>query len=110
MYNIVNDRLVRQVARMYYEDRRSQLDIATSLNVSQGTVSRLLKKAEERGIVRITVTPPVGTFVDLEELLEQKYGLAQVIIGRAAINSAESAREAAGAAAAHFLGTTLRSE
>jgi DNA-binding transcriptional regulator LsrR (DeoR family) len=108
MYNIANDRLVRVVARMYYEDGRSQFDIASSLNVSQGTVSRFLRKAEERGIVRTTVTPPVGTFVDLEELLEQKYGLAQVIICRAAINSEESMRQAVGAAAAHFLGAILR--
>src|SRR5215469_10334639 len=104
---MAGDRLVRAVARMYYEDGRNQLEIASSLKVSRGTVSRLLRKAEDLGVVRTTVTPPVGTFVDLEELLEQKYGLAQVIIGRAAINSAESTREAAGAAGAHFLGTTL---
>jgi DNA-binding transcriptional regulator LsrR (DeoR family) len=93
---------------MYHEERRTQLEIATSLNVSQGTICRFLKRAEERGIVRTTVSPPVGTFVDLEELLEQKFGLSQVIIARAPSGSEESMQGAVGAAAAHFLGITLR--
>ena len=101
-------RLISQVARMYHEERRTQLEIATSLNVSQGTICRFLKRAEERGIVRTTVRPPVGTFVDLEELLEQKFGLSQVIIARAPSGSEESMQGAVGAAAAHFLGITLR--
>ena len=108
MHNTPNERLVRLVARMYYEDGQSQPDIANSLNISQGTVSRFLKKAEEDGVVRTAVVPPSGTFVDLEEYLEDRYGLAQVIIGRAAVNSEEGARQATGAAAAHFLGSILR--
>ena len=101
-------RLIAQVARMYHEERRTQLEIATSLNVSQGTVCRFLKRAEKLGIVRTTVSPPVGTFVDLEELLEQKFELSQVIIARAPSGSEESMQGAVGAAAAHFLGITLR--
>jgi DNA-binding transcriptional regulator LsrR (DeoR family) len=42
------------------------------------------------------------------QLLEQKFRLAQVIIARAPNESEESMRGAAGAAAAYFLGTTLR--
>jgi DNA-binding transcriptional regulator LsrR (DeoR family) len=101
-------RLIAQVARMYHEERRTQLEIATRLNVSQGTICRFLRRAEELGIVRTTVSPPVGTFVDLEELLEQKFGLSQVIIARAPSGSEESMQGAVGAAAAHFLGITLR--
>jgi len=108
LHNMPNDCLVRLVARMYHEERRTQLEIAASLNVSQGTVCRFLKKAEEWGIVRTTVNPPVGTFVDLEEFLEQKFGLSQVIIARAPSGSEESMQGVVGAAAAHFLGITLR--
>src|SRR5215469_13271293 len=110
MHNTANERLVRLVARMYYENGQSQPDIASSLNISQGTVSRFLKKAEEDGIVRTTVIPPPGTFVDLEQYLEDKYALAQVIIGRAALKSEERALEAVGAASADFLGAILRPE
>ena len=108
MHDISNEHLVTIVARLYHEQRHTQHQIADNLNLSQVTVCRLLKKAEERGIVRTTVSPPVGTFVDLEELLEEKFGLTQVIIARAPNESEESMRGAVGAAAAYFLGTTLR--
>src|SRR5262249_488262 len=92
-------------ARIYHQQQRTQHEIAENLNLSQVTVCRLLKRAEELGIVRTTVSPPFGTFVDLEELLEWKFGLAQVIIARAPNESEESMQGAVGAAAAHFLGT-----
>jgi DNA-binding transcriptional regulator LsrR (DeoR family) len=101
-------RLIAAVAQLYHEERCTQKEIARKLQLSQGTVSRLLQKAEEQGIVRITVIPPEGTFVDLEELLEQKFGLAQVIVARAAGDSEENVRSVLGAAAAHFLETTLK--
>ena len=101
-------RLIAEVAQLYHEERCTQNEIANKLRLSQGTVCRLLKKAEERGIVRITVIPPEGTFVDLEELLEDKFGLAQVIIARAASDSEESIQSVLGAAAAHFLEATLK--
>src|SRR5258708_29877030 len=101
-------RLITEVARMYYEQRRTQLEIATCLNVSQGTICRFLKRAEKQGIVRTTISPPFGTFVDLEELLERKFGLSQVVIAQATNASEESIQDAVGAAAAHFLETTLK--
>jgi DNA-binding transcriptional regulator LsrR (DeoR family) len=66
VHNISDDHLVTIAARMYHEQQRTQREIANSLNVSQVTVCRLLKRAEKRDIVRTTVSPPVGTFVDLE--------------------------------------------
>jgi DNA-binding transcriptional regulator LsrR (DeoR family) len=108
MHDISNDRLVTIVARMYHEQQRTQHQIADNLNLSQVTVCRLLKRAEDLGIVRTTVSPPFGTFVDLEELLEQKFGLAQAIVARAPNESEESMQGAVGAAAAYFLGATLR--
>ena len=108
VHNISDDHLVTIAARMYHEQQRTQHEIANNLKVSQGTVCRLLKRAEQRGIVRTTVSPPVGTFVDLEELLEQKFGLAQVIIARAPNQSEESVLGPVGAAASYFLATTLR--
>jgi DNA-binding transcriptional regulator LsrR (DeoR family) len=101
-------RLIAQVARLYHEEHLTQNEIATKLRFSQGTVCRLLQKGIEEGIVQITVVPPEGTFVDLEELLEQKFGLAEVIIARAASDFEESVESALGAAAAHYLETTLK--
>jgi hypothetical protein len=41
-------RLIAEVAHLYHEERCTQNEIANKLRLSQGTVSRLLKKAEER--------------------------------------------------------------
>jgi DNA-binding transcriptional regulator LsrR (DeoR family) len=101
-------RLIAEVARIYYQEGRTQLEIAKTLNVSQGTVCRFLKRAEKRGLVRTTISPPDGIFVDLEELLERKFGLSQVIIAQAPSSSEESMQGAVGAAAAHFLEISLR--
>jgi DNA-binding transcriptional regulator LsrR (DeoR family) len=101
-------RLMAEVAQLYHEECWTQNEIGRKLRLSQGTVCRLLQKAQEQGMVRINVIPPEGTFVDLEELLEQKFGLTQVIIGRAETDSEEGVQNALAASAAHFLQTTLK--
>src|SRR5690242_15966302 len=100
-------RLIAEVARPYHQERLSQAEIATRLRFAQGTVCRLLQRAAERGIVRVAVIPPEGTFVDLEELLERKFGLSQVIVARAVSRSEGNIESVLGAAAAHYLETTL---
>lgn len=46
------------VARLYYEHDASQKEIADRLGVSRPTISRLLDRARETGIVRIEIVPP----------------------------------------------------
>ena len=65
---------------MYYQRGIGQPRIAEQLGLSQTRVSRLLKQAEELGIVRITVHVPEGVHADLEERLELHYGLDEVIV------------------------------
>src|SRR5215210_52226 len=73
-------RLLSKVARLYYERGVRQADIAAQLDLSQATVSRLLKRAEAEQIVRITVSVPHGAYTELEEHLQAAYGLKQVIV------------------------------
>jgi DNA-binding transcriptional regulator LsrR (DeoR family) len=73
-------------------------------------VSRLLKKAEEHGIIRTTVVTPPGTFAELEEMLEHRFGLSQVIIGEATIDSEEAVLATTGSAAAQFLESIIKSQ
>jgi DNA-binding transcriptional regulator LsrR (DeoR family) len=102
-------RLITQIARLYHEERLTQLEIARKLGVSQVGISRLLKKAQQCNIVRTTVISPVGAFLDLEELLEKKFGLRQILVAEASRDSAEAIATAIGATAAHFLETTVQS-
>jgi DNA-binding transcriptional regulator LsrR (DeoR family) len=101
-------RLITRVARLYHEDRLTQTEVAERLGLTQVAVSRLLKKADEYGIVRTTVVTPPGAFGDLEDLLEEMFGLDQAIVGDAVRDSEESVLSAIGSAAAHFLESTLK--
>ena len=73
-------RLMVRIARMYHELGMRQTDIASELHVSQPRVSRLLKRAAKEGVVRTVVSAPEGTYTDLEEALEQRYGLAECVV------------------------------
>ena len=72
---------------MYYQRGMSQMRIAEQLGLSQARVSRLLKQAESLGIVRITVHVPEGVHADVEEQLETRYGLDELI----AVETSEAA-------------------
>jgi len=75
-----NVRLMTKVARMYYSQSIRQTEITERLNIHQSTVSRLLKRAYEAGIVRISVTVPTGIHADLEEALESRFGLREAVV------------------------------
>lgn len=73
-------RLTTRVASMYYERGLGQTRIAEQLGLSQARVSRLLKQAEQMGIVRITVHVPDGVHAEIEQQVEQHYGLDELIV------------------------------
>ena len=73
-------RLMTKVAQMYHEQGIRQTDIASTLHISQAKVSRLLKRAAETGIVRTIVTGPQGVHTDLEQALEQRFGLLEALV------------------------------
>lgn len=67
-------------ANLYYKNHFSQQEIAKRLNVSRPWVSKLLAKALELGIVKITIDSPLSGDSDLEETLQQKYNLQKVVV------------------------------
>lgn len=99
-------RLLAKVARLYFEAGLKQREICEALHISQPRVSRLLKEAEERGIVRSIVEVPEGLHIDLEERIAQAYGLSDVLIVDVDDERADST-SALGAATAAYLEATL---
>ena len=91
---------------MYHERGIRQPQIAEELGISQPRVSRLLKQAAELGIVRTVVTMPTGTYNDLEERVQEMYGLRDVVVVDAG-GSGGDVIPALGAAAAVYLDATL---
>jgi deoxyribonucleoside regulator len=72
--------LMVEVARLYYEHRFSQQQIADKLNISRPGVSRLLQKARDEGIVNIEIRDPQQTGTQMESAIKEKYALKQVIV------------------------------
>lgn len=72
------DRLVVKAARLYHTHGLRQTEIATRMGISQSKVSRLLQIAEESGLVRTVVAAPVHVLPELEEAIEQRFGVSEV--------------------------------
>jgi len=100
-------RLLAKVARMYHQQGLRQTEITERLNVHQSTVSRLLKRAEREGIVRITLSVPTGVHPELEEALQSAYGLREAVVVDSIGDEEQIVRDLGGAAA-FYLETTLR--
>ncbi|MFN8483771.1 MAG: sugar-binding transcriptional regulator [Anaerolineae bacterium] len=71
-----------EVASKYYDQNKSQQDIADELGITRSAVSRLLTEARERGIVEIIVHYPWRTSTDLERALLDMFPLkaARVLV------------------------------
>ena len=101
-------RLLTKVARMYHERGMRQPQIAEHLHISQPRVSRLLKQAVAAGIVRTAVITPRGVHAELEEAVEQRYGLSEVVVADTdGLTEERAVTQAIAAAAAVYLETTI---
>ena len=103
-------RMIARVAQMYHVENQRQADIAKHLRMSQATVSRMLKRAQEEEIVRTTVISPSGTYADLEANLRQMFDLDEVIVVECSEDRDGPVMARIGEAAAHFVEATLQPE
>lgn len=100
-------RLISKVARLYYEEDMPQKQIAEQLHLSQATISRLLKKGKEEGIIRTTVNVPMGVYSDLEDQLQVKYRIQEVIVADCAQETEEEILRSIGVAGAYYVETRV---
>jgi DNA-binding transcriptional regulator LsrR (DeoR family) len=89
-------RLMVQCLELYYRQGRSQKDIAGALGVSAATVSRLLKRAFDEGLVRVELDLPRTQ--ELEAGLVERFHLHEAVV--VAAGGRADVREALGVAAA----------
>ncbi|MBN9609713.1 MAG: transcriptional regulator [Actinobacteria bacterium 69-20] len=92
--------VLRQAARLYYLEGRTQSQVADELGVSRSNVSRILAQAREQQIVEIIIHDPDDTPTrepDLEHAIEERFGLASAVVLAARADDAldEVARAAA---------------
>jgi DNA-binding transcriptional regulator LsrR (DeoR family) len=73
-------KLLFKIAKAYYEDGLTQEEIGRRLGLSRIKISRLLRRAREQSVVRITVVPPQDPNAEMERTLEACYGLDEAIV------------------------------
>ena len=64
-----------QIARLYFEEHKTQEEIAAEMGVSRPTVSRSIKPSHRIGAVRIYVVDPYSDLSELEEALKTRFAL-----------------------------------
>jgi DNA-binding transcriptional regulator LsrR (DeoR family) len=72
--------LTASIARRYYVDGRSKVEIADEFRLSRFKVARLLELARSSGMVRIEIGYPGGIDLDLSARLQEKFELRRAIV------------------------------
>lgn len=101
-------RFITRVAQRYHLEGQRQAEIARELRISQATVSRLLKRAQDEGIVRISISAPEGMHPETERALRERYGLEEAIVVETSGTNIEEVMARIGEGAAYFLEATLQ--
>jgi len=95
--------LLVRVAEMYYEQNKTQNEIASTLNISRPQVSRLLSQARDEGIVQIRVVNPFSRAEELEQALTARFGLEDAVVVPTAHHSSDAIARKLGKEAASYL-------
>ncbi len=102
------DKLLVRIAEMYYQEDKNQSEIAKSLNIHRTTISRLLKRSREEGIVNISINYDLAGTYSLEKNLETLFSLKKAIIVPVGNDvSRENKEKLIGKAAADYLGSVV---
>lgn len=95
--------LTATVAKRYYLDGRSKIEIADEFGMSRFKVARLLDTARETGMVRIEIRHDSEIDVDLSTRLQERFGLQHSIVVDTHEHDAAALRGHLGRAAARLL-------
>lgn len=100
--------LMVRVAQLYYEYKQTQQEIAAALNLSRPTVCRLLKEAEKKGVVQVSVVNPLEGLSEIETGLAKAFGLKKVIVLPNLGQRDHEIKQRLGEKAAQFLHSIVR--
>ncbi|MEQ8716394.1 MAG: sugar-binding domain-containing protein [Acidimicrobiales bacterium] len=95
------------IARRYYLEGRTKVQIADELSISRFRVARLLDDAREAGIVKIEIATPSLIDTDLSFELERRFGLDRAVVATVNELSVDSVRLAVARLAAALLPEVL---
>lgn len=96
-------RLILKVSQLFYRTGLSQTEIASRLRLSRFQVARLLRAALDDGYVTVKILEPDRWHSDLEQRLEERFGLRAAIVVDGDDTSAGETRLRAADAAGRYL-------
>lgn len=99
--------LATAVARRFYLDGRTKVEIAAELGLSRFKVARVLEQAREAGLVRIEIGSPPEIDAERSEALQARLGLQTVLVVDAGPGDADQLRRHVGRMAARLLAELL---
>ena len=102
--------LLASIARRYYLDGRSKVEIAEEFGVSRFKVARLIDEALEHRIVHIEIRHVDGINFDLSERLQEKFQLQHAIVVDTPRDDPADLRKHLGRAAAELLAEVITPE
>jgi DNA-binding transcriptional regulator LsrR (DeoR family) len=95
--------MATRVARRYFLDNLSKIEIADEFAISRFKVARLLDVARQSGIVTITITGPGALDTDLSEAIRRRFGLRHAIVISTSPDDDARIRQQLGQVAAELL-------
>lgn len=96
------------IARRYYIQKRTMVQIAEEFGLSRFKVSRMLDEALDSGMVEITIHSPGSIDVELSTSMQRIFGLEHAYAVVADSNNADDIVESVAAAMAELLQSILR--
>ena len=74
------DQLNIRIAWSYYVNNMTQQQIADRLGITRVRVNKALATCRETGVVQIRITSPLAACIELEEHLQNRFGLRRVTV------------------------------
>jgi DNA-binding transcriptional regulator LsrR (DeoR family) len=102
--------LLASVARRYYLEGRSKVEIADELGLSRFKVARLLDAARSSGLVKIEIADPGGIDVQLSRRLQDAFGLQHAVVAHTPDDKPTTLWQRLGTAAAELLAEIVTDE
>lgn len=99
--------LMAAIARRYYLDGRSKVEIADEFGFSRFKVARLIEAARESGLVHIEIRPAGAVDVDMSVRLQERFQLQHAVVVDTPNDNPTDLRQHLGRAAADLLAEVI---
>ncbi len=99
---IKNEILKIKIAKLFYHNGFSKVEIAKKLMITRLKVANMLEGAITDGIVKIIIKEPLNSYIDLENKIEKRFGINRAVVTETGMNYEETKKYIGRAAADCF--------